>query len=161
MQAEFKEAMARLPGGVVIVTTYDMSGAPWGFTASSFSSVSLDTPLVAVSIAKTAECWPHFQTTKAFAVSLLGPHHEETARCFATRGATKFHSSGFEASAGGPVMIGARAAITCATETRVHCGDHTLLIGRVADIELGEDGEGLVYFKRRFWPAGLPEQGAA
>ena len=89
-QAAFREAMARFPAGVTIVTTADRAGRPRGFTASSFCSVSLDPPLVLVCLARSAESYPVFDTCDRFAVSMLGEDDADLAHRFATRRPDKF-----------------------------------------------------------------------
>ena len=75
--AQFREVFARYPAGVVIVTTRDADGAAKGFTASSFTSVSANPPLVLACLNLTAECYPTFKTAEKFAISILRPHHQE------------------------------------------------------------------------------------
>jgi flavin reductase ActVB len=157
--ARFKEAMARLPGGVVIVTTLCEQGRPYGFTASSFSSVSMDPQLVVVSLAKSAECFPHFEVAGEFAVSLLREGHEDVAKAFATRGAPKFAGDGFRMAPNGiPVIADACASLLCETREVVTCGDHVLIVGEVGHVDLGDEGSALVYFRRRFWNVGREQQ---
>src|SRR5919107_1653192 len=77
--AQFREVFSRYPAGVVIVTTRDPDGTAKGFTASSFTSVSANPPLVLACLNLTAECYPVFATAEKFAVSVLQPHHQELA----------------------------------------------------------------------------------
>ena len=79
----FRAAMSRFAAGVTVVTTRDEQHRPYGFTASSFCSVSLDPPLVLVCLARTANSFPVFARSPRFAVSILQAHHVELAERFA------------------------------------------------------------------------------
>ena len=149
--ANFKEAMSRFPSGVVIATTRDSAGRPWGFTASAFSSVSLDPPLVLVCLARTAECHRRFQSAPWFAINVLGAGDESVAAAFAKRGADKF--AGINAAAderGSPLLPAAVATLTCERFNVYDCGDHSVLVGRVTKTRLGSRNSPMVYSSRRF-----------
>ena len=106
----FRDAMATFPTGVTITTTIDADGRWWGFTASSFCSLSADPPLVLVCLAKSAECHSAFMTGTSFAVHIVQSDQADLAKVFATRGADKFAASPFELSTRGlPVMTKAAA----------------------------------------------------
>ncbi|MGH8929472.1 MAG: flavin reductase family protein [Egibacteraceae bacterium] len=146
----FRQAMTRFAAGVTIVTTIDGSRRAWGFTASAFTSLSLDPPLVLVCLNSGAHCHPSFAVADGFAVNVLRPEHEELALRFASKGADKFGSGEFQPSISGfPVLPDALAVIECSTEQRIPGGDHTILIGRVRDCHAG-DGAPMVYFNRDF-----------
>lgn len=149
--AVFKEAMSRFPSGVVIATARDSLGKAWGFTASSFSSVSLDPPLVLLCLAKTAECHQVFRSATWFAVNVLSAADEATAATFARRGADKFAGSGFDVDErGSPLLPSAVATLTCQTFDTHDCGDHSIIVGRVSTARLGSDNDPMVYAGRRF-----------
>lgn len=146
----FRDAMATFPTGVTITTTIDADGRWWGFTASSFCSLSADPPLVLVCLAKSAECHSAFMTGTSFAVHIVQSDRADLAKVFATRGADKFAASPFELSARGlPVMTEAAAVLECSVHARYDGGDHTILIGRVDDVVLG-DRDAVVYYQRDF-----------
>lgn len=88
----FRAAMAQLAGGVVVVTTEDADGRPYGFTATSFCSVSMDPALVLVCLAETSSSYEAFMDCRGFAVSLLGQEQRALATRFATTGADKFRA---------------------------------------------------------------------
>lgn len=69
----FRDAMASFPSGVTIVTTADRDGRWWGFTATSFCSLSVEPPLVLVCLAKRAECHPVFLTAERFVIHVIPP----------------------------------------------------------------------------------------
>lgn len=155
----FRQAMTRFAAGVTIVTTVDESGRAWGFTANAFTSLSLDPPLVLVCLDSGAQCHTSFAVSDGFAVNVLRPEHRQLALRFASKGTDKFAPGEFRRSrAGLPVLPDALAAIECTTEQRIPGGDHTILIGRVHDCEVG-DGAPMIYFNRGFRTlADRPEQ---
>ncbi|MFJ5305822.1 flavin reductase family protein [Streptomyces sp. NPDC088350] len=147
---DFRAAMSRFPSGVVVVTTRCGDGTPRGFTASSFCSVSLDPPMVLVCLANSADSAPSFESCDRFAVSVLAPAHRPLAVRFATKGTDKFASEGLALSPDGlPTVERALSELDCAAHARHPAGDHTVLIGRVTGVRLGE-GSPMVYYDRAF-----------
>ncbi|WP_399498498.1 flavin reductase family protein [Streptomyces sp. P17] len=147
---EFRAAMGRFPSGVVVVTTRCQDGTPRGFTASSFCSVSLEPPMVLVCLANSADSATSFARCDRFAVSVLSPVHRSLAERFATKGADKFASGGLRLSPGGlPTVERALSELDCVAHARHPAGDHTVLIGRVTGVRLGE-GAPMVYYDRSF-----------
>jgi flavin reductase ActVB len=146
----FRDAMASFPSGVTIVTTVDDAGRWWGFTATSFCSVSMYPPLVLVCLATGAECHPVFAAAQRWIVHVIHPEHADLAIRFATRGADKFNDAGFIADERGlPVLPRACVTLDCTVHGRHPGGDHTILLGRVENTRLGEDLPA-VYFRRGF-----------
>src|SRR5579883_1573175 len=128
--AMFKEAMSRFPSGVVIATARDELGNPWGFTASSFSSASLEPPLILLCLSKGADCHRIFSSLPCFAVNILSAADQATAATFATRGADKFAASSFDVDENGsPLLRSAVATLTCRKFATHDCGDHTVIVG--------------------------------
>lgn len=148
----FRDAMARFPSGVTIVTTHDKAGTPRGFTSSSFCSVSADPPLVLVCLARSANSFPVFNRADHFAVSVLGCDHAEIAMRFATKSADKFAAGGFVATSTGALVVDrALAALECVTENQYDGGDHVIILGRVHAVLLSHgDGSPAVYVNRSF-----------
>lgn len=148
--SRFREAMASFPSGVTIVTTADDDGGWWGFTATSFCSVSMDPPLVLVCLARGAECHPVFATARRWVVHVIHPDHADLAVRFATRGADKFADAAFTADGRGlPVLEHACVVLDCSTHARHDGGDHTILVGRVERTDL-RDATPAVYYRRGF-----------
>lgn len=147
---DFRAAMARFPSGVVVVTTCCEDGTPRGFTASSFCSVSLEPPMVLVCLANSADSAPSFERCDRFAVSVLAPDHRPLAVRFATKGGDKFAAGGLgQSPAGLPTVERALSELDCTAHARHPAGDHTVLIGRVTGVRLGE-GSPMVYYDRDF-----------
>ena len=149
--ALFKEAMASFPSGVTIVTTTDANGRWWGFTATSFCSVSMQPPLVLVCLAETAECYPVFTTSQSWVVHVIHPDHADLAVRFATRGADKFGEAGFRADEHGlPVLDEACVTLRCSLHARYSGGDHAILVGRVEHTRIDDKQVPALYFRRGF-----------
>lgn len=153
----FKAAMGSFPSGVVIATTLDGEGKPWGFTASSFSSVSLDPPLVLVCLAKSAECHAAFAATGLFAINILAGDGEAVARRFATRGARKFTGDELVVGEQGlPTVSGAAAVLVCRKFARYDGGDHSIIVGEVQSVNHEPARDAMIYFRRKFWRFSTP-----
>ncbi len=151
----FKDALASAPTSVVVVTTLDAAGQPRGFTAGSFTSLSLSPPLVLVSLDRRAECHAAFEEATHFAISVLAPEQETLARLMATRGAEKFTAGHFRAGPQGlPLAVDAVASFVCRLDQRHPGGDHTILIGAVEDVDLGAVARAMVHFRRGFHAVG-------
>jgi flavin reductase ActVB len=149
-KALFKRAMASFPSGVTIVTTTAPDGRWWGFTATSFCSVSMDPALVLVCLADTAECHPVFAEAERWIVHIVHPDHADLAVRFATRGADKFADGGFRADERGlPVLDQACVVLDCVPYARYDGGDHTILVGQVQSTTVSEEVPAL-YFRRSF-----------
>jgi flavin-dependent trigonelline monooxygenase, reductase component len=119
---------------VTVVTTIQPDGSPRGFTANSFTSVSLDPPLILVCIAKTASSHAVFSVTRHFAVSVLAGDQTDVSGVFASKSPDKFAQVAWRTRVtGAPVMEGAAATFDCKTHDVVDAGDHIILIGRVVD----------------------------
>nr|WP_226962029.1 MULTISPECIES: flavin reductase family protein [Streptomyces] len=157
-EEEFRSAMARLAGGVVLVTAHDEddgpAGAPAGMTATAFLSVSLSPPLVLVSVRSGSRMDDVLERAPRWAASLLSQEQRVLAGRFAMSGRLSDrllfrevpHTLGERS--GAPLVKGALATLECETESRVAAGDHTLVIGRVLDTTLdGEAGEPLLYYR--------------
>ncbi|HEX5407141.1 MAG TPA: flavin reductase family protein [Pseudonocardiaceae bacterium] len=146
----FRDAMASFPSGVTIVTTTDADDRWWGFTATSFCSVSLEPPLVLVCLARTAQCHAVFARATQWIVHVIRSDDANLATRFATRGADKFRDAGFTADAEGlPVLDRACARLDCTTHATYAAGDHTILLGRVRHVQVGDPAPA-VYFRRAF-----------
>jgi flavin reductase ActVB len=129
----FKEVQALLAGAVTIATTTrDEGGRPWGFTASSFCSLSLDPPLVAVCLARSADCYTAFLKSSFFAINVLSARQRHLSQRFATKGNRKYYDTQFEeGQLGVPLLSESLARLECCVQTIYPGGDHSILIGLV------------------------------
>lgn len=147
----FKSALASFPSGICIVTTADRQGRTWGFTASAFSSLSLDPPLVLVCLDRRADSHDAFSSAPHFAVSILAAHQLHLAIRFATKGIEKFEGLvvALGSETGVPLIPEAVVHLECQMHQTLSAGDHTILIGEVLVADLS-DGEPLVTHNRRY-----------
>jgi len=131
---DFRRALGSFATGVTVVTTLDETGVPVGFTANSFTSVSLDPPLILVCLAKAAVGCAIFEAAGRFAVNILADQQRDVSQVFASKGADKFGAVEWGgAKTGAPVLPGVTAHLDCETHDVVDAGDHIILIGRVVD----------------------------
>ena len=129
---DLRRAFGNFATGVTIVTTLDAEGNPCGFTANSFTSVSIDPPLLLVSIAKAAFGCDVFTRSRGYAVNILARDQRELSNRFAAAGTDKF--AGLEWRNGesdSPIIDGVVAWFDCDHHEQVDAGDHIILIGRV------------------------------
>lgn len=139
-------ALRAVPTSVAIITTTGDSGEPIGVSVGSFTSISLDPPLVGFFIARTSSTWPKIAATGGFCASILGSHQEDLCRLFATPGADRFGTASWAPNiAGRPVMDGAVAWFECDVDQVVPTGDHDLVLGRVTAMRAVEDASPLVF----------------
>ena len=146
--AKFRTVLGHFPTGVAVVTGMDADGQPAGMAVGSFSSVSLDPPLVAFMPDKSSTSWPRFRDSGSFCVNILGAEQESICRTFASKGGDKFADLTWQASASGaPLLDGVLAWIDCDTEVVHEAGDHYIVIGRVRDLDIGTPALPLVFFQ--------------
>ncbi|WP_017238249.1 flavin reductase family protein [Streptomyces sp. SS] len=159
---EFRAAMSRLASGVVLVTAHDPDDGPRGedvgMTATAFMSVSLDPPLVLVSLRNGSRMDDLLTDVPVWAVSMLAEDQRHVAGRFAMKNrvsdrllfADLPHTHGEES--GAPLMGGALATLECRTESRVVAGDHTLVVGRVltAAVPSASNSGPLTYFQGKY-----------
>jgi 3-hydroxy-9,10-secoandrosta-1,3,5(10)-triene-9,17-dione monooxygenase reductase component len=139
--AQFRKVLGHFPTGVTVVTGFD-DGQPNGLTIGSFTSVSLDPPLVGFLPGKHSDSWPGIEPSGAFCVNVLGAEQEELCRRFARTGAGKFEGVPWHPSPNGtPVIDGAIAWIDCTIEAVHEMGDHWFVLGRVVALDHVEDFE--------------------
>jgi flavin reductase (DIM6/NTAB) family NADH-FMN oxidoreductase RutF len=161
---EFRAAMSRLAAGVVLVTAFEPpldaegpKGEDVGMTATAFLSVSLDPPLVLVSLRTGSRMDDLLDEQPLWAVSVLSESQRHIAGRFAMKGRISdrllFEDIPYVrgAATGALLVGGALATLECRTEQRVEAGDHTLVIGRVLTAEVpSADGGPLTYFRGRY-----------
>ncbi|WP_137390492.1 alpha/beta fold hydrolase [Rhodoligotrophos defluvii] len=158
---DYRRALGAFLTGVTIVTTIDETGAPRGFTANSFTSVSLEPPLVLVCIGKQASSYSTFTTGKSFAVNVLGEHQKSISSIFASKAADKFaHVRWRPGFTGSPLIDAAVATFDCDLEQQVEAGDHMILIGRVRAFAHAL-GQPLGYCRGAYVSLGLSQEALA
>lgn len=147
----FRQVLGHFPTGVTVITAAAEDG-PAGMCVGSFTSVSLDPPLVAFCADVSSTSYPRIAAAGHYCVNVLAEDQEHVARVFAASGEDKFSGLGWRPSAatGAPVIDGVLAWIDCEI-TAVHpAGDHWIVIGTALDLEIGHEGGPLVFFRGGF-----------
>jgi flavin reductase (DIM6/NTAB) family NADH-FMN oxidoreductase RutF len=131
----FRAACGAFATGVTVITTSGAAGALVGFTANSFTSVSLEPPLVLFTLGRAANCLPSFERAGCFAINVLAEDQRELAQRFADPEGDKWHGVSFgRGLTGAPILRGTLATLECRTEYVHDGGDHRIFIGRVVDL---------------------------
>lgn len=147
-----RAAFGRFATGVTVVSCA-AEGGPVCMTANSFSSLSLDPPLLSWAVATRSQRAPAFCAAAHFAVHVLGAEQEDLAHAAARDGAAFTQMPHARNAEQVPVLEGCLARFDCATEAQHPAGDHTLIIGRVLRAQMREGG-GLVFFNGQLGPLG-------
>ena len=149
---QFRDALGCFATGVTVVTTRRADGSPVGITANSFSSVSLDPPLVLWCIDKSSDRYADFEASDHFAINVLSAEDMVVSQEMARAGANSLeehaHVSG--EAAGMPLIETALATFECAVEHRHAGGDHVILVGRVLGHTATTQGDPLLYFRGKY-----------
>ena len=134
-----REVLGHFASGVTVVTALTADG-PAGFTCQSFSSLSLDPPLVAFAPARSSQTWPALRAIGRFCVNVLAEGQDAVSQSFARSGVDKFAEVPWSPSAhGSPVLDGVVAWIDGELWAEYDGGDHSIVVARVLD--LGADPE--------------------
>jgi (E)-2-((N-methylformamido)methylene)succinate hydrolase len=145
-KTEFRRTCARFPTGVTIVTVLDTEGSPHGMTASSFTSVSLEPPLVLVCVDHSATVLAHLRDAQHVGINVLSEDQQPLSEHFARRGHDRFGAvEWYPGHSGVPLIPGTLASFECTMQRMVDAGDHTIFIAKVESVE-HSDGRPLVYF---------------
>nr|WP_248962899.1 flavin reductase family protein [Sphaerisporangium perillae] len=147
----FRQALAVHAAGVVVITAQS-EGVPVGLTATSFSSVSLDPPLVSFYVDQASTTWPWLRTADHFAVNILAGDQAEVASRFARKGVDRFAepTRWRPGPLGAPLLQDVSAHLVCLPYETFTVGDHVLVVGLVAEAEVHKPGRPLLYHQGRF-----------
>jgi flavin reductase (DIM6/NTAB) family NADH-FMN oxidoreductase RutF len=173
---QFRRTLGHFASGVTVVTTCDAAGRPAGLTASAFTSVSLNPPLVLVCVAHNAQSFPLLKASRGFVINILASGQETVSNRFASSvgdAAEKFNGVAHKAGVlGYPMLDGALAHLECVTVHAYAGGDHTIFVGQVEAAAVAGDGQGgevpagdttvdpLLYFRGRYGRI-APAEGAS
>ncbi|GAA1756783.1 flavin reductase family protein [Luedemannella helvata] len=148
---DLRRILGLFPTGVAIITTVADAG-PAGLVVNSFTSVSLEPPLVGFFPARSSRTWPLIRAAGAFCVNILAADQEPLARVFARPGADRFHGVTWRPAphTGAPVLDGVLGWIDCTLYDVVATGDHDLALGRVQAAAGGVFAEPLVFHRSRY-----------
>jgi 3-hydroxy-9,10-secoandrosta-1,3,5(10)-triene-9,17-dione monooxygenase reductase component len=148
--ARFRQVLGHFCTGVVIISGV-VDHQPAGLTVQSFTSVSLDPPLVSFAVGESSSTWPRLREAGAFAVNILAEDQEALCRTFATSGADKFEGVGWRPGGlGGPILNDVLAWVECRIEAEHPAGDHVIVVGRVAGVGVEREGKPLLFYRGGF-----------
>jgi 4-hydroxyphenylacetate 3-hydroxylase, reductase component len=148
---KLRDVLGTFATGVTIITTLGPRGEPVGFTANSFSSVSLDPPLVLFSLSKQAQSLPSFLSASVFAVNVLGEGQQALSDRFATSLIDKFEGIAHETwQLGAPILSDSLASFECEYRYIYDGGDHVVFVGEVKRMDRREAGRPLLYLTGRY-----------
>jgi flavin reductase (DIM6/NTAB) family NADH-FMN oxidoreductase RutF len=154
--SRFRHVLGHFATGVAVITAIAPSG-PVGMAVSSFTSVSLEPPLVAFLPDKSSTSWPKIRGAGVFCVNILSAGQEELCAQFARKGIDKFAGVSWRvAPSGAPILEGGMAWIDCELTQTFESGDHFIAIGRVLQLEAAEYGVPLVFFQGGYGHFALP-----
>lgn len=158
--AQMRTVLGHFATGVVAITGIDSETmAPTGLAANSFTSVSLDPPLIAFCVAATSTSWPRVRAAGCYTVNILSAAQEPVCRQLAARGAEKFRGIEWQPSpAGAPVLTDCLAWIEAELEAEHPAGDHTIVVSRVRHLYASDlyasDLAPLIFFRGRYGGVG-------
>jgi len=156
----FRQAMAHFLTGVTVATTTGPAGEPVGMTANSFTSVSLEPPLVLLCIARTAASFAAMQQADRYAVHILSAEQQATSSafaCSAADGADKFGQVRWRRAPDGlPLLDDYLARVECTIVEHMELGDHVGYVGRVDAAQTRVSAAPLAFFRGRY--GSLPER---
>ncbi|MFI2203829.1 flavin reductase family protein [Streptomyces sp. NPDC020192] len=151
---EFRRVLGHFATGVTVITAPAAEGGagPAGFACQSFSSLSLEPPLVCFLVGRTSATWPRIARAGVFCVNVLGAGQGALCRAFAVSGADKFAGVAYDAApvSGSPRLAGAAAWIDCTIHAVHTGGDHLIVVGRVDALGTAGDGDPLLFHRGRF-----------
>jgi len=135
---QFRKACGRFPTGVTVTTTLGDDGTPHGITVSSFTSVSLDPPLVLVCIDLRSQMTEHLKMDRPFAINILGDHQQHLSVQFSKRLKDRFDNVPWYPGCNGvPLLSDVPAAFECRVTRMIDAGDHRMILGLVQHISFG------------------------
>jgi 3-hydroxy-9,10-secoandrosta-1,3,5(10)-triene-9,17-dione monooxygenase reductase component len=152
LQGAIKQAMRIFPQGVTVATTASADG-PMGLTVSSFTSVSLQPPLVLISISKSSGLHDIFRAAGAFAVNFLADDQKSVSDRFAGRTRAKDRFAGIKhtrGTTGSPIIDGVRAVVECRSWRVYEGGDHSIIVGEVVHAGARNSKRPLVYYSQQY-----------
>jgi len=147
----FRSVLGNFPTGVTVVTAID-DGKPVGMAIGSFTSVSLDPPLVAFLPTKDSSTWAAIERSGSFCVNILADDQKDECGVFASKAEDKFAAIDWSPTedTGSPRLSGALAWIDCETEAVHDGGDHVIVVGRVKALEACRDCAPLLFFQGKY-----------
>jgi 3-hydroxy-9,10-secoandrosta-1,3,5(10)-triene-9,17-dione monooxygenase reductase component len=144
--ATYRTVLGHFATGVVLITAQD--GEPVGMACNSFTSVSLEPPLVLFCAAKSSSTWPRIERAGKWAANILAEDGEEVCRLFAQKGADRFAHVAFTIGrSGAPILDRALAFVDCETVAEHDAGDHVIVVGAVLELGYASEGKPLLFYR--------------
>jgi len=149
--AEFRRACGHFTTGVTIASVLDAQGTPHGLTVSSFTSVSLDPPLILICLGHRVSAIDAFRASAHFGINVLAEDQRDLAERFTGKGRDRFDGLKWRrGKTGVPLLPGVLAAIECAVRQRFTAGDHDVFVGEMVDARVA-GGAPLIHFVGQYW----------
>jgi flavin reductase (DIM6/NTAB) family NADH-FMN oxidoreductase RutF len=146
--ATFRRVLGHYPTGVCVVTAMEPGGPPAGMSVGTFTSVSLEPPLVAFFPDRRSGTWPRIESAGKFCVNVLASHQQALCQRFAASGGDKFAGLPHRLSANGsPILDDVLAWIDCDLYATHEAGDHLIVLGRVVDLQVHKPERPLLFFQ--------------
>lgn len=147
----FRRALSVHASGVVVITAQS-DGVPAGLTATSFSSVSLEPPLVSFYVNRSSTTWPRLRAADHFAVNILAGDQADLAARFASKGIDRFAAPTRWRTGpfGAPLLLDVSAHLICLPYQTAEVGDHVLVVGLVTEADVHNPSHPLLYHRGRF-----------
>jgi len=147
---EFRRACGRFATGVTVASVADARGTPHGLTVSSFTSVSLDPPLILICLGHAVSVIDAFRAADYFGINVLAEHQRELSERFARKGEDRFDGVDWSrGETGVPLIEGVLAQMECAVYQRFTAGDHDIVVGKMVRAHVGE-GRPLIHFASHY-----------
>ena len=147
---QFRHACGRFATGVTIASVLDSSGAPHGLTVNSFSSVSLEPPLVLICLGHAVTMIEAFRAARYFGLSVLSDSQRDVSERFARKGHDRFNGTPWHSGETGvPLLDDSLAEIECGVYKRFTAGDHDILVGEMLAARISE-GDPLIYYASQY-----------
>lgn len=146
-----RDALGSFATGVTVVTCVDGEGRPFGLTVNSFTSVSLDPPLLLVCISRRARCRAALAEAPYFAVNVLQTGQQPASIRFSTRDEDRFGATPWSTGeTGAPLLMDSLAVFECERHAIHEGGDHDILVGQVLRASFDPNLDPLLYFRGRY-----------
>lgn len=149
--ATFRHVLGHYPTGVCVITAVEPDGTPVGMVVGSFSSVSLDPPLVSFMPDKNSSSWPRIKRAGRFCVNILASDQLNLCRRFASKGENKFAEISHRISkSGSPVLDNVVAWVDCSLHAVHEAGDHYIVLGKVLELDINRPDQPLLFFRGQY-----------
>ena len=153
---QFRQVMGNFATGITVVTTRDENGNAYGLTVNSFTSVSLNPPLVLVCLDHKLSGLRSFKNSKHFGVSMLSEHQEDLSRMFAKKDPDRPPGIFLEGKLGLPLLKNSLAVMECEIVAVYAGGDHQIFLGEVKNAEVLLPDHPLLYFRGKYRTLNVP-----